>query len=155
MTHQQHPKLDYSIFTSFHGIQNRLCVSRAPLRSIIMRCHLDHKAATGVEIFIHSELIAKSWLFLQDKLWIAYHLYVSSDGFKTVVKTFMTTSQINNMPSWIIQYSLPFTEFRIAYVSARRLDHHALSLWPQSGQRRELSTKSAVILPNSPNHWRI
>ena len=32
-----------------------------------------------------------------------------------------------------------------------QVDHHALSLWPQSSQRRELSTKSAVILPNSPN----
>ena len=34
---------------------------------------------------------------------------------------------------------------------ASQVDHHALSLWPQSSQRRELSTKSAVILPNSPN----
>ena len=46
-TNQQHPKLEYSIFTSFHEIQNCLCVSWAPLRSIIMRCHFDHKAARG------------------------------------------------------------------------------------------------------------
>ena len=46
MTNQQNALLDYSIFTSFHGIQNRLSVSRPPLRSIIMRCHFDHKATS-------------------------------------------------------------------------------------------------------------
>ena len=65
----------------------------------------------------------------------------------------MSTSQINNIPSWNIQYSLPFMKSRIAYVWAGRLSGRSSCVVTLTTKqpKAELSTKSAVILPNSPN----